>query len=62
VTASCIYEGTIRHRRYAVRGREFVHRIALAYLDLDELPHLLDGRLVRRRPGLLRFRRRDYLG
>ena len=34
----------------------------MAYLDLDELPELLGGRLVRRRPGLVRFRRRDYLG
>ena len=34
----------------------------MAYLDLDELPQLLGGRLVRRRPGLVRFRRRDYLG
>ena len=39
------------------------HRLALAYIDLDELP-----RPARRpadavtRPGLLRFRRRDYLG
>jgi uncharacterized protein len=61
VTASCIYEGTIRHRRFGPR-REFSHRLALAYLDLDELPGLLDGRLIARRPGLVRFRRRDYLG
>jgi DUF1365 family protein len=61
VSASCIYEGTIRHRRLDPR-REFSHRLALAYLDLDELPELLDGRLVARRPGLVRFRRRDYLG
>jgi DUF1365 family protein len=61
VTASCIYEGTIRHRRFEPR-REFSHRLALAYLDLDELPGLLDGRLVARRPGPVRFRRRDYLG
>jgi DUF1365 family protein len=58
---SCIYEGTIRHRRREPR-RSFEHRIALFYIDLDELPGLLGGRLVRRRPGLLRFRRRDYLG
>jgi DUF1365 family protein len=45
-----------------VREREFRHRIAMAYLDLDELPQLLGGRLVRARPGLVRFRRRDYLG
>jgi uncharacterized protein len=61
VSASCIYEGTIRHRRLHPR-REFSHRLALVYLDLDELSGLLDGRLVARRPGLVRFRRRDYLG
>jgi uncharacterized protein len=60
-TGSCIYEGTIRHRRMQPR-REFRHRLALFYLDLDELPSLLGGRLVVSRPGLLRFRRRDYLG
>ena len=59
-TASCIYEGTIRHRRTQPR-REFRHRLALFYLDLDELPRLLGGRLVASRPGVLRFRRRDYL-
>jgi DUF1365 family protein len=58
---SCIYEGTIRHRRREPR-RSFEHRIALFYLDLDELPGLLGGRLLVRRPGALRFRRRDYLG
>jgi hypothetical protein len=61
VSASAIYEGTIRHRRFAVRPHAFTHRIALVYADLDELPALLGGRLVRRRPGLVRFRRRDYL-
>jgi uncharacterized protein len=60
VSASCIYEGVIRHRRLEPR-REFSHRLALAYLDLDELPRLLDGRLASPRPGLVRFRRRDYL-
>jgi uncharacterized protein len=59
-TASCIYEGTIRHRRTEPR-REFRHRLALFYLDLDELPSLLGGRLTAPEPGLLRFRRRDYL-
>ncbi len=59
--ASCIYEGTIHHRR-AKPDRAFRHSIALFYLDLEELPDLLEGRLLRPRPGLLRFRRRDYLG
>jgi DUF1365 family protein len=62
MTASALYEGTIRHRRFAERPVEFTHRIAMAYLDLDELPGLLGGRLVRPGPGLVRFRRADYLG
>lgn len=60
-TASCLYEGTIRHLRLEPR-RAFRHRLALAYVDLDELPSLLDGRLVKPSSGLVRFRRRDYLG
>jgi cyclopropane-fatty-acyl-phospholipid synthase len=59
--ASCIYEGTVRHRRHSL-GREFTHRIALYYIDLDELPELLEGRLLRAWPGALRFRREDYHG
>jgi DUF1365 family protein len=62
MTDSAIYEGTIRHRRHAVREHEFRHRLALLYLDLQELDRVLDGRLLARRPGLVRFRRRDYLG
>jgi DUF1365 family protein len=58
---SAIYEGTIRHRRFAVRSHEFRHSLALVYLDLDELPRVLGGRLVRSSPGLMRFRRADYL-
>lgn len=34
----------------------------MAYVDLDELPDLLSGRLLRGSPGLLRFRRSDYHG
>ena len=60
-TASCIYEGTISHRRQEPH-RRFVHRLALMYLDLAELPELLDGRLVASSPGAARFRRRDYFG
>jgi DUF1365 family protein len=62
VSASAIYSGTIRHRRFAEREREFRHRVAMAYVDLDELPGLAGGRLARSRPGLVRFRRSDYLG
>jgi DUF1365 family protein len=62
MNASAIYEGTIRHRRFAVRPHEFSHRVALFYLDLEELDGLLGGRLVATRPGAVRFRRADYLG
>lgn len=60
-TESCLYEGSILHLRHEPR-RQFRHSLALAYLDLEELPALLDGRLVSPSPGLVRFRRRDYLG
>jgi DUF1365 family protein len=62
MSASAIYQGVVRHRRFAERADEFEHGVALAYVDLDELPELLGGRLVARRPGVLRFRREDYLG
>jgi uncharacterized protein len=62
VTASALYEGTVRHRRTAEREHAFAYRLSMAYLDLDELPRLLGGRLMRARPGLVRFRRADYLG
>ena len=62
MTASAIYTGTIRHRRFAERERAFDHGVAMAYVDLWELPNLLGGRLVARRPGLVRFRREDYFG
>ena len=61
MSASCLYEGSIVHVRSEPR-RRFRHRLALAYVDLEELGELLDGRLVRPRPGPVRFRRRDYLG
>jgi hypothetical protein len=60
---SCLYEGTIRHRR---RGPldEFNHRLFMVCLDLEELPGLFDGRLLwsARRPAPAWFRRSDYLG
>jgi DUF1365 family protein len=62
VSESCIYAGTLRHRRYLEREREFTYPVSLLYLDLDELPSLLGGLLVARRPGAVRVRREDYLG
>jgi DUF1365 family protein len=62
MSASAVYEGTVRHRRFADRTNEFTHAVALAYLDLDELPDLLGGRLAGAGPRLVRFTRSDYLG
>jgi uncharacterized protein len=56
-----MYEGTIRHRRFAVTSHEFRHRIALAYADLDAPPRgrFLDRAaieaLVERRPATIRL-------
>jgi DUF1365 family protein len=58
MTASAIYEGTVRHRRFADRANEFELKIALAYVDLDELPRLPIARAHR----IVRFKRSDYLG
>ena len=49
---SAFYEGTVQHRRLAVREHAFRHRISMAYIDLDDVPALL-----RRR-----FRRSDHIG
>jgi DUF1365 family protein len=58
---SCLYVGTVSHVR-AEPQREFSNRIVMSYIDLEELPRLLGGRLLRHTPGPLRFRRRDYHG
>ncbi len=61
---SCLYEGTVRHRRRGGPQDEFRHRLFMMCLDLDELPGLFEGRLLwsARRPALAWFRRSDYLG
>jgi uncharacterized protein len=62
--ASCIYEGHVRHRRFAPVRNHFRYRIFLMYLDLAELPALFQGRLLWSvdRVNLAYFRRRDHLG
>ena len=52
MTASAFYEGTVSHRRFAVREHAFRYRISMAYLDLGDVPAIL-GR---------RFRRSDHIG
>jgi DUF1365 family protein len=61
---SCLYEGSVRHRRYGTPSNELHHRMFMVCLDLDELPECFDGRMLwsARRPALAWFRRADYLG
>jgi DUF1365 family protein len=51
---SAFYEGTVAHRRHAVREHTFRYRVSMAYLDLDEVASLP---MARRR-----FRRADHIG
>jgi DUF1365 family protein len=61
---SAIYEGWVRHRRFEPVDHSFRYRFFLAYLDLDELPGVLDPFPLysARRRAPARFRRSDYLG
>ena len=63
-TQSAIYEGWIRHRRHDPVEHEFRYPLFMAYLDLAELPWVLDpyAGWSARRPALARFKRSDYLG
>ena len=64
MTASAIYEGWVRHRRFEPVDHSFRYRFFLAYLDLAELPGVLDPYPLysARRRAPARFRRADYLG
>jgi uncharacterized protein len=64
MSASAVYEGWIRHRRFEPVEHEFRYRLFLMYLDLDELPRLLDRYPLwsARRPAPARFRRADFMG
>ncbi|MEM7434911.1 MAG: DUF1365 domain-containing protein [Myxococcota bacterium] len=61
---SALYEGTIRHRRFLPVAHTFRYRIFYAFLDLGELPGVLDGLpgWSARRPAIARFDRADHLG
>jgi uncharacterized protein len=64
MASSAVYEGHVRHRRFDPVEHEFSYPLFLMYLDLAELPEVLDpfpGWSARRR-ALARFRRADFLG
>jgi DUF1365 family protein len=61
---SALYEGRVRHRRFTPVEHSFEYRIFYPYLDLDELPDVLDSLpgWSARRAAVARFRRSDHLG
>ena len=64
MTASAVYEGWVRHRRFTPVEHSFTYRHTMLLLDLDELPEVLDRHPLysARRPALARFRREDHFG
>jgi uncharacterized protein len=64
MSASAVYEGWVRHRRFEPVKHSFRYRLFLMYLDLGELPRLLDPfpLFSARRPAPARFRRVDFMG
>lgn len=64
MSASAAYEGWVRHRRFEPVEHEFRYPLFLMYLDLAELPGVLDPYPLfsARRRALARFRRQDFLG
>ncbi len=61
---SCIYEGWVRHRRFAVTPNAFRYRLFMMYLDLAEVSELFAHRWFwsDRRWALARFHREDHFG
>ncbi len=64
MTASCVYEGSVRHRRYGEVEHELSSPLFMVYLDLAELDTVFDGMPLwsTTRPAIARFRRTDHLG
>ncbi|MBF0278489.1 MAG: DUF1365 domain-containing protein [SAR324 cluster bacterium] len=60
---SCIYEGTVRHRRFSPILHSFQYRQYLLYLDLAELPALITNHgLSDKKFAPVSYRRNDYFG
>lgn len=61
---SCLYQGQVRHRRFAPRNHEFEYGLFLIYLDLDECKHVFDRFWLWSTRGfnLAWWRRSDHVG
>src|SRR6185503_5005816 len=42
VVKSCLYTGTVQHRRHEPVSNEFRYRLFMMYLDLAELPQVFE--------------------
>ncbi len=60
---SCIYEGTVSHRRHVPVNHQFQYRLFMLYLDLAELPSLVGSSALigDTAKGLRSFLRADHL-
>lgn len=61
---SCIYAGSVRHRRFTPVSNEFRYGIFMLYLDLAELDQVFEPFWLwsARRPAPAWFRRKDHYG
>ncbi len=61
---SCLYRGTIRHRRFRPRPHAFSYSLYMLYLDLAEVNDVFRGRWLwsTSRPAVAWFRRQDHVG
>lgn len=61
---TCLYRGTIRHRRHCPVGHEFRYQLYLVCIDLERIDDLFAVPLIcsTNRFSLVQFRRSDYHG
>ncbi|MCL7644366.1 DUF1365 domain-containing protein [Enterobacter hormaechei] len=57
---SCLYHGTLRHRRLAPKAHHFTYSVFMAWLDLDELDALPSVGVRRNRVAPAAFYDADY--
>lgn len=62
--SSCVYEGTVRHRRFKPRSHHFHYRLFMMYLDLDEVDRVFSIHPLWsfHRLSPAQFRRSDHVG
>ncbi len=61
---SCLYEGSVRHRRFRSKSHEFCFPLFMFYIDLDEVEKIFHAAplISTRRLSFVRYNRSDFLG